>query len=89
MEFTMASFTIRYMKNEFRIDSYSHDRKIESGYGYVEAIFFGVEKFSSNVRGKKFFWLTKGERTNPFDECIAYLGRLLHGKWISMEEYTL
>lgn len=82
----MANFTIRYMRNEFQLSTLdSGDR---GGYGYVEVLFIGVKRFASQIRGKKFFWIRNGERTNPFDDCIAYLGKLLQGKWITDEEYS-
>ncbi len=81
----MASFTIRYLENKFQLSSDSPTNV--GGYGYVEILLIGVKSFSSGIRGKKFFWVSKGQRANPFDDCIAYLGKLLQGRWISEDEY--
>lgn len=86
MEFIMASFTIRYLENKFQLNSYTTSNW--GGYGYVEVILTGVDGFRSRSRGKKFFWQRGlNERRNPFDDCIAYLGKLSQGKWLTEKEY--
>lgn len=82
----MADFTIRYIDNRFQLSTLNSSNA--GGYGYVEVIFIRVARFSSLVRGKKFFWV-KGldRRVNPFDDCISYLGRLQSGGWLTDEDY--
>jgi hypothetical protein len=53
---------------------------------FVELLILGNPKFKQTIRGRKFF-ASFGE--NPFDNCIAYLGRLLSGKYITDEDYQV
>ena len=84
----MSSITVRYMENRFQLSS-DASGKNQGGYGYLEVLLCGVHSFSSLIRGKKFYWRKNGQRVNPFDDCNAYLGKLLQGKWISESEYQV